>query len=184
MTKNASPPTRRVWDPAVRVLHWTLVASVALAWATTEWLGPWHQPVGWAALAIVVARIAWGFAGPRYARFAQFVRGPRSTLRYARAFLSGSERRYLGHNPLGACMVLALIACVAGLAFTGWLYTTDRFWGDETVERVHLGLAWTMVVLAVLHVAGVVTASLRHRENLVASMWSGDKREAAGDDVA
>jgi cytochrome b len=80
-------------------------------------------------------------------------------------------------------MVLAMIACLSGLALTGWLYTTDRFWGDETVERIHLALAWTIVVLAVLHVAGVMVASVRHRENLVVAMATGDKREARGSDI-
>ena len=176
--------TRRVWDPAVRVLHWALAASFVLGWATTEWLGGWHEPVGYAALAIVAARIAWGFVGPRYARFAQFVRGPRATLAYARQLLARREPRHLGHNPLGAWMVLALFACIGGLALTGWLYKTDRFWGDETVERIHVALAWTMLALVVLHVAGVALASFRHRENLVAAMLTGEKREAKEQDAA
>ena len=176
--------TRRIWDPAVRVLHWALAASFALGWATTEWLGDWHQPVGYAALAIVAARIAWGFAGSRYARFSQFVRGPRATLAYARQVLAGREPRHLGHNPLGAVMVLALFACIVGLALTGWLYTTDRFWGDETVERIHVALAWTGLALVLVHVAGVALASFRHRENLVAAMLGGSKREPAEHDIA
>ena len=181
--KNAGA-TRRVWDPVVRVLHWTLVASFALGWATTAWLGDWHETVGWAALALVAGRIGWGVVGPRYARFAQFVRGPRRTWLYARRVVAATEPRHLGHNPLGAWMILALMACIGGLALTGWLYKTDRFWGDETVERIHVALAWTMLSLVVLHVAGVLLASFRHRENLVAAMFSGEKREAHEGDVA
>src|SRR5262249_31715504 len=98
--------------------------------------------------------------------------------------LAAHEPRHLGHNPLGAWMILALFACVGGLALTGWLYTTDRFWGDETVERIHVALAWTMLSLVVLHVAGVLLASLRHRENLVAAMFSGEKRDAHEGDEA
>ena len=177
--------TRRVWDPAVRLLHGALVLAFALGWATTtRWLGGWHLAVGWAALAIVAVRIAWGFAGPRYARFAQFVRGPGATLAYARRVLAGREPRHLGHNPLGGWMVLAFFACILGLALSGWLYTTDRFWGDETVERVHAALAWTMLGLAVVHVGGVLLASFRHRENLVAAMLDGDKRAPREGDVA
>ena len=81
-------------------------------------------------------------------------------------------------------MVLGLFACVAGLALTGWLYRTDRFWGDETVERIHVALAWAGVALVLLHVAGVALASFRHRENLVAAMISGDKREPEEHDIA
>jgi len=180
----AGGASRRVWDPAVRILHGALVASFVLGWATTEWLGDWHQAVGWAGLAIVAARVAWGLVGPRYARFAQFVRGPRRTWAYARRVLAAREPRHLGHNPLGAWMILALFACVGALALTGWLYTTDRFWGDETVERIHVALAWTLLSLVVLHVAGVLLASFRHRENLVAAMLGGEKREADEGDVA
>ena len=68
-------------------------------------------------------------------------------------------------------------------AFTGWLYTTDLLWGDETVEQLHRGLAWTIVVLAASHVGGVVFTSLRHRENLVAAMFDGRKRAARDGDI-
>jgi cytochrome b len=127
------------------------------------------------ALAIVLMRLLWGAIGSHYARFVQFVRGPRSTWSYLMAVLQRREPRYLGHNPLGACMVLALLASVAGLALTGWLYTTDRFWGDATVEQAHLLLAWGLLALVVLHVAGVLFTSQRQRENLIAAMVSGDK---------
>ena len=172
----------RVWDPAVRLLHWALAVAVALGWATTAWLGGWHQRVGWAALVLVLARVAWGVVGPRRARFADFVAGPRATWRYARRSLVGRAPRFVGHNPLGGWMVLAFFACIGALALTGWLYTTDRFWGDETVERVHLAFAWTIVVLAVVHVVGVVVTSVHQRENLVAAMVHGRKRAASNDD--
>src|SRR5207344_1558354 len=109
------------------------------------------------------------------------VRALGATLGYLRQVLSGRAPRYIGHNPLGGWMIVALLACIAGLSLTGWLYTTDRFWGDETVETVHRLLAWGMLGLITLHVAGVVFTSLRHRENLVAAMFSGRKRPAAGD---
>lgn len=172
-----------VWDPLIRIGHWALVASMVLGWATTFIWFDAHQPVGWVAAAVVAVRLAWGFAGPRHARFAGFVRGPRATWRYARAAIAGREPRHLGHNPLGGWMVLALLAVVLGLALTGWLYTTDRFWGDATVERVHVALAWAMVVMAALHVAGVVLESVRQRENLVAAMVHGRKRAPAPGDV-
>ena len=75
--------TLRVWDPLVRTLHWSLAIAVGLGWATTERIVDWHQPVGYAALAIVGVRIVWGLVGPRHARFASFVRGPGAFLRYA-----------------------------------------------------------------------------------------------------
>jgi cytochrome b len=104
-------------------------------------------------------------------------------LRYARLVLAGSEPRYLGHNPLGALMALALMGCIGALALTGWLYRTDRFWGDETLERLHEALAWTLLVLIVVHVIGVLVTGLRHRENLVVAMIGGRKRPPRDGDI-
>ena len=173
----------RVWDRPVRLLHWALAASVVAAWVTTEVGVGWHQPLGWAALGIVAARLLWSVFGNRHSRPAGFMRGPRATLRYAALVLRGKAPRYLGHNPLGAWMIAALVACVVLLALTGWLYTTDRFWGDATVERVHVLAAWSIAGLALVHVMGVVIASLTHRENLIGSMLHGLKREPRGSDV-
>ncbi len=167
----------RVWDPLVRVLHWTLVSAVALAALSVWALFEAHQPAGYVALGAVLLRALWGFVGSGHARFSAFVRGPRETVGYACALVRGREPRYLGHNPLGACMVLALMLCVIGLAVSGWLYTSDAMWGDERVELVHLSLAWALLGLVCLHVAGVIFTSLRHHENLVRAMFDGSKRE-------
>jgi cytochrome b len=174
----------RVWDRVVRLLHWSLVLAVAASALGLVALFGLHQPAGYVALVAVLLRAAWGWRGSGHARFAQFVRGPRATLRYAREVLGHRERRHLGHNPLGGWMALALMLCVIGLAATGWLYTTDAWWGDATVERVHRGLAWAMLGLVVVHLAGVIFTSLRHRENLAASMCDGDKRAPSGNDIA
>jgi cytochrome b len=174
---------RRVWDPLVRTLHWMLVAAYAGAWATTVAFGDAHEAIGYAGLAVVLVRVVWGFVGPAPARFVGFVRAPRPTLAYLGQVVAHREPRYLGHNPLGAWMVVALLSCMVALAFTGWLYRTDRFWGSEEVELAHSSLAWLSVALVALHVGGVVYTSFRHGENLVAAMWSGEKRAAAGDDV-
>ena len=167
----------RVWDALVRVLHWSLVLSVATAWLTRHSPGRWHEWLGYAALAIVAARVAWGFLGSRYARFADFVRAGRVTSAYARDVLAHREARYLGHNPLGGWMVLALLVLVALVGFTGWLYTTDRYWGVEWVEDTHETLSNVLFLFVALHVAGVIFTSARHRENLVGAMLHGRKRE-------
>jgi cytochrome b len=176
----AEPRTRPmapVWDAAVRILHWTLVLSVATAWLTRHSPGRWHEWIGYAALAVVAARIAWGFIGSRHARFADFIRSAPATAAYTRDVLAARERRFVGHNPLGGWMVLALLAMVVLVGFTGWLYTTDRFWGVDWVEETHETLSNILFTLVALHIAGVVFTSIRHRENLVASMLHGRKRE-------
>lgn len=179
----------KVWDAPVRALHWTLVACFALGWATTleafSAIGAWHRPVGWTALGAALLRLGWGFVAPGpHARWESFLRPPRAVLEYARRVAAGSAPRYLGHNPLGAWMAALLLACFGALAATGWLYTSDAFFGDATVETLHEAIAWTMLGLVVLHAAGAVLTGRRQRENLVTAMVHGAKRAPAPDDIA
>jgi len=162
----------KVWDWFVRVAHWTLVACVVGAWFAR---GAPHEWLGYAALGVVAARLVWGFAGSRYARFGQFVRSPATTLAYARAVLARVEPRYLGHNPLGGWMVVTLLVLIALVSASGWLSVTDRFWGEAWLQETHELLADLLVLLALAHVAGVAYTSLRHRENLLAAMITGKK---------
>jgi cytochrome b len=175
--------TIRVWDAFVRIAHWALVVAVAGAWLTQE-SGRIHEWLGYAALAIVLARVAWGGVGTRYARFAQFVRSPAATLQYARQVLAHAEPRHIGHNPLGAYMIVLLVIMVILVAATGWLYTTDAYWGIKWVEELHEDLSNALISLVALHLGGVAMSSWRHRENLVAAMVHGRKRAPAGNDVA
>jgi cytochrome b len=170
----------KVWDAFLRAAHWTLVLCVAAAWFTR---GGIHEILGYVALAVVTLRVVWGFIGPRYARFAQFVRGPAPTLDYARAVAAGRAPRYLGHNPLGGWMVVALLVTVAVTAASGWLSVTDRYWGVAWVQDGHEALADVMAILVALHIGGVLHASHRHRENLVAAMVTGRKRAPRAGDV-
>ena len=172
-----------VWSVAQRLLHWTLAAAVATAWAASERSAALHEAAGWVALAAAALRLLWGVGGGGPARFSRFVRGPRATWRYLRDVLRRREPRHLDHNPLGAWMVVALLAAVVAVGATGWLFTTDRWWGDARVAALHEGLAWTLAGLAALHVAGVAFTSLRHRENLPWAMLTGIKRAPSGDDV-
>ena len=171
----------RVWDRSVRLLHWTLAAAITLAWFTADGTASWHERFGYVALAAVALRIVWGFAGSVHARFSDFVRSPRETLAYARRVLSGSEERHLGHNPLGGWMALLLWLLSAATGVTGWLYTTDSFFGEAWLDQLHESLAWAVVVAVALHLGGVAFTSWRHRENLVRAMLTGRKpdKEAA-----
>lgn len=173
-----------VWDLPVRVLHWLLVLAVAAAWFTSEDTGALHQYLGYGALAIVCVRLAWHFVGNEYARFGQFVRGPAQTFFYLRTVLKGAPPRYLGHNPLGGWMVVALLSCVALLALSGWMLTTDLLWGYAWPVKLHATIAWLLLGLIALHVGGVVISSWMHRENLVAAMLTGEKVAEDGDNGA
>ena len=167
----------------MRGLHWAVVAVTIAAWATGDATSLAHELLGYALLVLVAARIAWSRVGNRHARFASFVRGPRATVAYTRALLAGAAPRFVGHNPLGGWMVVALLATLALTSITGALYTTDWLWGYGWLAALHEGLAWVIAALAALHVGGVVHASLRHRENLAAAMLHGRKRAAEDNDV-
>ncbi len=177
-------PAVRVWDPFLRIAHWTLVLTVAGAWLTQEGWGRWHEWLGYAAMAVVIARIAWGWVGPTYARFSHFVKSPAATLHYAWQVMNHAEPRYLGHNPLGAYMIVLLALTVILVSVTGWLYTTDAFWGIEWVEELHGALSNVLIAFVVLHVAGVVFTSFRQHENLFGAMLHGSKRPAGERDIA
>lgn len=163
-----------VWDPGVRLFHWSLLACVAGAWVLTDprWL---HRRLGYAVIGLIAFRLVWGLIGPRHARFSQFLPGPRRLLAYLAAMRQGREARTLGHNPAGAAMIVALLAVLAGLCVTGVMMGMDRFFGQTWVEHWHEGLVNLLGVLVVLHLGGVVLASLRHKENLVAAMIHGQK---------
>lgn len=171
-----------VWDKLVRVAHWLLVLSVAIAWLSHHGPAAVHDWAGYLALAVVAARVAWGVVGPVNARFASFVRSPAMTLRYARRLAIGQEDHYLGHNPLGGWSIVALLAAVAVVSLSGWIYTTDAFWGVAWVERVHAISSDLLLALIALHVAGVIFTSRRSGENLIAAMIHGRKRLPDGPD--
>jgi cytochrome b len=169
------PAMVRVWDPLVRLFHWTLVISFTIAWLTEESKGL-HRGAGYLVLGLVAVRLIWGFVGSRHARFANFVPGPRRLLLYASSLRSGHPPRYLGHNPAGGAMIVLMLAMLITTGGSGWLMTTDAFWGIEWVEELHTIAANLTVILVFAHVAGVIFSSLAHRENLLVAMITGRKR--------
>lgn len=174
----APPATVKVWDPFVRIFHWSLAALFAAAFMTgdeIEWL---HVGIGYAIGALVAARLVWGVIGTRHARFASFVRQPRVVFAYLRDVALLRAPRYLGHNPAGGAMIVALLALLAATGFTGYLMTTDAYWGSKALEKVHEAFANLTIATVVVHVLGVLVASLEHRENLIRAMFTGRKRAA------
>ncbi len=163
-----------VWDRFVRVFHWTLVVLVGAAFLSPD-VKSLHESLGYAVLALVAARLVWGVIGPRHARFTDFVTRPAITLAYIRALPTGKVRRYVGHNPAGGAMVLALLSTLVIITISGFLSETDRFFGVEWVSSLHGASASLLLGLITCHLLGVLAASLLHRENLVLAMLTGTK---------
>jgi cytochrome b len=168
--------TVRVWDPFVRVFHWSLVVLFIVAFVTGDEIERVHVAVGYAIAGLVAARIVWGFIGARHARFSHFLRPPAETLDYMRKAVHGRGPRYLGHNPAGGLMTIALVGMIMAISGTGFMMTTNAFWSAEWVEELHEALVYATLGLIALHVAGVIATSIKHRENLVGAMITGRKR--------
>lgn len=169
------PATIKVWDPFVRIFHWSLVILFALAWVSED-LQSLHQPTGYAILALVVLRIIWGFVGSPHARFSDFVRSPQATFAYGRALLAGRAPHCRGHNPLAGVMVLALLTLLIAAGTSGWMMTLDAYRSADWLEELHEGLASATLALIGLHVLAVALMSKVHGENLVRAMVTGRKR--------
>jgi cytochrome b len=171
----ATEATVPVWDPLVRLFHWSLVLAFAVAWITGDELERLHQWAGYAIMGMLVVRIAWGFVGTLHARFSDFIYRPATVLRNLGDTLLLRAKRYLGHSPAGGAMVLALMMMLAITAGSGIALTVNGV-GGEWLEELHEAAANLTLILVGLHLAGVFVASIEHRENLVKSMITGRKR--------
>ncbi len=195
----------RVWDLLVRTGHWILVAAFFVAYYTEDDFLSAHVWAGYTVAAVVLIRIVWGFVGTTHAKFADFICSPAKSLRYFVNLLTGKAKRYLGHSPAGAAMVVVLLLSIL---MTGWsgvmvyayeeeagpmagfvaanagaLMSTEIARHDEAFEEkehfweeTHEVFANLTLLLVILHIGGVLLASRAHHENLVRSMFTGRKR--------
>jgi cytochrome b len=173
--RETAPRSILVWDAPVRVFHWLMVLSFAGAYLTAE-MDEWrllHVTLGYTMAALVVFRLVWGVIGTRYARFANFVRGPRAVAHYVVTLFQRQPEHYFGHNPAGAVTILAFLLLTAIVAGFGW--ATYYELGGEAMEKLHEIFANLMLAIIGIHVVGVVVSSWVHQENLIGAMISGRK---------
>ena len=168
------PKGVRVWDAPTRIFHWLLVAAIAVAFLSSEddsALSAWHQTAGWIAGLLIVFRLVWGFVGGEHARFAAFLH-PGRIGAHVRSLFRGRVQPEVGHNPLGAAAIVALLALVAATVITGILLIR----GGE--DELHEAIAYGLLALVAVHVVAVAVMSLMGRENLARAMVSGSKPAA------
>lgn len=176
-----APAEIRVWDPLVRIFHWSLVALFVFAFATGDELDLAHEIAGYAVFGLVVFRIVWGFVGTEHARFGDFVRRPSQVRAYLAEAVRFRGRRYIGHNPAGGAMIVLLLMMLLVISATGIALTTQAFWGSKWVEAAHEAAVNLTLCLIGLHLIGVAVSSLSHGENLVRAMVTGRKRAPDAD---
>jgi cytochrome b len=182
-------PTSRVWDAPVRLFHWLIVVLLGFSW----WSGEqhemeWHRWSGYVVLAALIFRFYWGFVGGRTARFAQFLRGPRAALAYARSLGVRPYAGTPGHNPIGGWSVVLMLATLTVMVVAG-LFAVDvdglesgplsdyvDFDQGRAAAAVHHLVFNILLALVVLHVAAIVFYYVRLRHDLVTPMIHGRAR--------
>jgi cytochrome b len=178
--------TVRVWDPLVRIFHWTLVLSFAIAWVSADEFDTLHFWAGYTIAALVAFRVVWGVIGTRHARFTDFVYRLSTIKSYLIDLAALRPKHYVGHNPAGGLMVIILLLSLGLLTFTGmasvaidgigplagtWVESISGHW----MEDVHEAVANLVLAFVLFHIAGVLVSSLVHGENLVRAMINGKK---------
>jgi cytochrome b len=181
--------TISVWDVPVRLFHWLLATSVLLMFITAEMGGnamEWHKRIGYFVIGLILFRVVWGFVGSYHARFINFVRGPASVFAYAKSLFKKDSKHYLGHNPMGALSVVALIAAVAFQTITGLFSNDDimlegpyaamvsKAFSDQMTKLHHLNSKLILVLIG-LHLSAIVFYSMFKKEQLIEAMLTGKK---------
>lgn len=162
----------RVWDPFVRIVHWSVAALIVVEMLNEAGANPWHRYLGYAAAALIVMRLGWGLAASGYARLSTMAASAGEAAAYLKRLGPAS---YAGHNPLGALMAFTLWGLALLVALTGWMQGFDAFWGEEWLQDLHAALAYALAGLAGVHVCGVLVTSRAQDENLVKAMLTGNK---------
>ncbi len=172
-----------VWDPLVRLIHWSLALAILLNGFVLDGESRIHDWIGYSALALVGLRLIWALIGPQPARFTAFPPSPGRAIRHLRAIRTGDRAVHLSHNPLGALMVYNIWLSVLVIATTGYMMTTLTFFGVGWVEDVHEAVFNWLAFSILLHLGGVVFDSWRSGVNLVRAMITGRKRIPKGRDL-
>ena len=179
--------TVKVWDPLIRVFHWSLVFFFLFAFITGDDWQALHIQAGYAVSLLIAFRLLWGLVGTRNARFLTFMKSPTAMLGYLKSLLRFKVPHYLGHNPLGAAMVVTLLLSIALVSFSGMVLIAGEgsgplagtflsSWSGDWMKEVHEFFANFTLLLVVIHISGVIFSSLLEGENLAKAMITGRKK--------
>lgn len=178
-----------IWDIPTRLFHWLLVASILAQYATAEWMDnavQWHFYIGYFTLGLLAFRLVWGVVGPTYARFSQFVKGPKAVIRYISTLFDKNSEPVAGHNPLGGWFVVVMLCLLIVQGVSGLFMTDDVFLDGpyrSAVDDSTLALMNTLHHLAFdillwvigLHIAAIGFYAVYKKQKLVPPMLHGKK---------
>lgn len=171
---------RYVWDPFVRIFHWSLVSAFGVAFYThaSEWDRALHVQAGYIVGILLVARIVWGLIATGYANFDTFPLNPIRAMKHFTSILRGRAKHYTGHNPTGSLVIYAMLTIGLTAVISGWLVYNDGWLIDapELLQSIHHYATWGWLALVGLHVCGVLFETLVHKDNLIWAMITGCKR--------
>ncbi len=165
----------KVWDPLVRLFHWSLVVAFAANALIVDGEAKLHEWIGYAVIGLIAVRVVWGFVGTAYARFSSFPPSLSGSLAQLTDMATGRTRIHIGHTPLGALMIYNILLTLAVICATGYAMTTDMFWGLEWPEDLHEAAVTWAEISVVLHILAVLFESRRTRVNLPRAMVTGKK---------
>lgn len=195
----------KVWDPLVRIFHWSLVIAFTVAYLSGDEENAIHINAGYIILGLIIFRLIWGFIGSKYARFKDFTYSPRSIINYLKSLFTRQPKHYIGHNPAGGAMILALLIGLTVTTYSGLkIYAIEEGAGplaqstelsliktayadddnhdgydedndEEFWEEIHEASANIVLLLVVLHIVGVIVAGKLHNEKLIKAMITGKK---------
>ncbi len=165
----------KVWDPLVRVFHWSLALTFIANATIIDDDSKMHLWVGYAIVGLVLVRILWGFVGTQYARFSSFPPSISGATGQLTEIATGRKHIHRGHTPLGALMIYNLLFSILAIGLSGHLMTTDMFWGMEWPEELHEVLVGWAEISVLLHIVAVIVESRRTKVNLPRAMVTGYK---------
>lgn len=175
-----------IWDVPTRIFHWLLVcgfvaaAFIAFVFGEHSPFFPYHALIGLILGVMVVLRVVWGFVGTKYARFTSFFFSPSAVLNYVTEVLRGVGTSHIGHNPGSAYAIFAMLVMMIGLPVSGIMMGR----GGEVFEEVHEFFAYAMIAVVLIHMLGVALHTIRHNENITASMIHGQKEADVADAIS
>lgn len=171
-------PPLRLWDPVVRLFHWSLAGAFLANYFFTEEGENWHRWLGYYAVAWLAIRLLWGFVGSPAARWADFWPTRARLTEHLKALVSGRDYHRMGHSPLGGLVMIGMMLLMFGLGVTGFLMEeVDYFWGADLPLQIHEFCANALMALVGLHIVAALFESYRLKENLPLSMVTGKRRK-------